>query len=82
MARLNLTLDRDTYAELEKHAKQVGKPRARVVKEILSEGLARRAAAERRRKLAADYLAGRADARAALKDLESPQSELLDDEDS
>jgi len=81
MARLSLTLDRNTYAELERHAKQLGKPCARVVKEILSEGLARRTAAERHKKLAADYRAGRADARAVLKDLESPQWELMDDEE-
>jgi hypothetical protein len=81
MVRLNLTLDSDTYAELERHAKQLGKPRARIVKEILSEGLARRTAAERRKKLAEDYLAGRADARALLSDLESSQWELLDNED-
>ena len=82
MTRLNLTLDRETYAALERHAKRLGKPRARVVKEILTEGLARRDAAARRKKLAADYLAGRADARALLKDLESSQLELMDDEAS
>ena len=48
--------------------------------EILREGLARREAAERRKRLAADYAAGRADARALLKDLESSQLDLLDDE--
>ncbi|MGH7964723.1 MAG: hypothetical protein ACRERD_23405 [Candidatus Binatia bacterium] len=74
MARLNLTLNAATYTELEKHAKRQGKPRARVVAELLSEGLARRAVRERRKKVAADYLAGRADARALLKDLESPPS--------
>ena len=82
MARLNVTLDRSMYAELEKRAKQLGKPRARIVKEILSEGLARRATAARRKKLAADYVVGRADARAVLKDLESSQWELLDDDES
>ena len=82
MTRLNLTLDRETYAALERHAKRLGKPRARVVKEILAEGLARRDAAARRKKLAVDYLAGRADVRALLKDLESSQLELMDDEAS
>ena len=80
MARLNLTLDDDTYAELEKHAKKLRTPRARLVKEILSEGLARRSAAERQRKLARDYAAGRADARALLKDWETSQLEMMDDE--
>jgi len=51
------------------------------VKEILSEGLARRTAPERHKKLAADYRAGRVDARAVLKDLESPQWELMDAEE-
>ena len=82
MTRLNLTLDRETYAALERHAKRLGKPRARAVKEILTEGLARREAAAPRKKLAADYLAGRADARALLKDLESSQLELMDEEAS
>jgi len=82
MTRLNLTLDRETSAALEQHAKRLGKPRARVVKEILVEGLARRDAVAHQKKLARDYLAGRADARALLKDLESPQLELMDDEES
>ena len=82
MTRLNLTLDRATSAALERYAKRLGKPRARLVKEILTEGLARRDATTRRKKLAGDYLAGRADARALLKDLESSQLELMDDEAS
>jgi len=80
MARLNLTLDADTFQKLDRHSGQVGRPRARVATEILREGLARREAAERRKRLAADYAAGRADARALLKDLESSQLDLLDDE--
>ena len=65
---------------LERHAKQARKPCTRVTKEILLEGLAQREAAARCKKLAADYRAGRADARALLNDLEAPQLELLDDE--
>ena len=80
MARLNLTLDADTFEKLDRHSGRVGRPRARVATEILREGLARREAAERRKRLAADYAAGRADARALLKDLESSQLDLLDDE--
>ena len=80
MARLNLTLDADTFQKLDRHSGRVGRPRARVATEILREGLARREAAERRKRLAADYAAGRADARALLKDLESSQIDLLDDE--
>ena len=82
MARLNVTLDQETYAALQRHAKRVRKPRAKVAKEILAEGLARRDAASHRKKLAADYLAGRADTRALLKDLELSQLELIDDEES
>ena len=79
MARLLITLDQDMAGSLAKHAKRVGKPRARVAKEILAEGLARQDAITRRKKLVADYLAGRAETRALLKDMESPQAELLND---
>jgi len=82
MARINMTLDHDTYIELERHAKRVGKPRARVIKDMLVEGLARHAQRERRQVLARDYAAGRTDARALLKDLEAAQLDLLDDEDA
>jgi metal-responsive CopG/Arc/MetJ family transcriptional regulator len=82
MARVNLTLDDDTYAQLDQHAKRLGKPRARAVKDLLIEGLARHATHERRQRLARDYAAGRADAHALLNDLESGQFDLLDDERS
>ena len=82
MERLNLTLDKDTYQELKRHAKQVGKPCARLAREILSEGLSQRAAQEQRKRLAQDYAAGRADTRAALKDWEGAQAELLTDDDA
>jgi metal-responsive CopG/Arc/MetJ family transcriptional regulator len=82
MARINLTLDKDTFDELDRHTRRVGKPRATVVRELLREGLARRAAAERRKRLAADYVAGRRDARAVLADLESVQLELMGDEEA
>jgi metal-responsive CopG/Arc/MetJ family transcriptional regulator len=80
MARLNLTLDKDTLRELDRHTKRSGKPRAALARELLREALARREAAERRQQLAADYAAGRGDARALLKDLEAGQLELTDDE--
>jgi hypothetical protein len=82
MARVNLTLDEDTFRDLNRHSKRLGKPRATVVRELLREGLARRAAAERRKRLAADYAAGRGDALIVLKDLELAQVELMDDEDA
>jgi len=80
MARLNLTLDKDTLRQLDRHTKRSGKPRAALARELLREGLARREALERRQQLARDYAAGRGDARTLLSDLESAQLELLDDE--
>ena len=82
MARLNLTLDDDTFRRLDRHTKRSGKPIAALARELLREGLAQREAAERRKQLAADYAAGRRDARALLKDLEAGQLELMDDEDA
>jgi hypothetical protein len=79
--RLNLTLDDDTFQQLERHRKRARAGRAALAREILREGLARRDAAERRRRLAADYAAGRKDVRASLADLESSQVELLSDEE-
>ena len=71
MTRLNLALDQETSAALDRHAKLVRKPRAHVAREILTEGLARRDVAAQHKKPAADYRAGRADARTLLKDFES-----------
>jgi uncharacterized protein HemY len=82
MARLNLTLDKETSAELERYTKHVGKRRATVARELLHEALSNRRAAERRRRLAADYAAGRPDAKALLKDLETGQLELMGDEEA
>ncbi len=48
----------------------------------MREGLAQREAAERRKQLAADYAAGRGDARALLRDREAGQLELMNDEDA
>jgi len=82
MSRLNLTLDPDTSAQLERHAKAHGTRRAAIAREILREGLARREELERRKRLASDYAAGRADARELLANFESAQLELLGDEDA
>jgi hypothetical protein len=82
MARLNLTLDEDTFSELDRHTKLLGKARATLARELLREALDSRRAAARRRQLAADYTAGRADARAMLRDLESAQLELMADEEA
>jgi metal-responsive CopG/Arc/MetJ family transcriptional regulator len=82
MARVNLTLDEETFAEIERYTKLLGKPRATLARELLREALSSRRAAERRKQLAADYAAGRADAQALLRDLESAQLELMDDEEA
>ncbi len=74
MARLNVTLDQDTFRRLDRHTKRSGKSRATLARELLREGLAQREAAERRKQLAADYAAGRGDARTSLRDLEAGQA--------
>ena len=81
MERLNLTLDNDTSARLARHAKRAGAPRATYARGILREALEAREALERRKKLAVDYVAGRADARKLLKDFESAQLEWFDEKD-
>lgn len=80
MPRLNLTLDADTARQLERAARAEGTRHASLARTLLREALARREAAARRRRLAADYVAGRADARAVLGDFERAQLDLLDDE--
>lgn len=81
MSRLNLTLDADTDARLQRHAKRVGARRATLARDLLREALARREAGERYRKLAADYAAGNRDTRALLRDFEAAQLEVIGDED-
>ena len=76
-----MTLDEDTFRRLERHARRLGKPKARAATEVLREGLARQESAERRAKLARDYAAQRADAGALVRDLEGAQLGLLGDED-
>jgi hypothetical protein len=82
VGRVNLTLDPDTENRLERHARASKTHRAALAREILREGLLRREERERRRKLARDYAAGRNDARLLLKEIESAQFDLLDDDDS
>ena len=81
MARLNLTLDDDTFTRLVRHAKREGGRGATLARRILREGLDAREARERRRKLAADYAAGRPDARELLESLEPAQLDWFDAED-
>jgi hypothetical protein len=77
MSRLNLTLDDDTVVRIARHARHSKKPRAAVARDLIREGLDERDARERRRRLAADYAAGRSEARLLLTDLEVPQLDLL-----
>ena len=81
MERLNLTLDDDTFERLDRHAKRAGAPRAAYARGILRDALEAREAFERRKKLAADYAAGRADAQKLLKDFEGAQLEWFDERD-
>ena len=76
MSRLNLTLDADTEAWLARHATREGTPRATLARSLLREALAHREALARRKKLAADYAAGRDDTRDLLADLEPGALEL------
>lgn len=63
---------------LSKHAK--GRPTARFARELIEQGLARMDQAERQRRLAQDYAAGRADARELLADFEPLALEVMGDE--
>jgi hypothetical protein len=82
MARLNLTLDEDTFESLKRHANRLSRPAAGLARELLEEAIRRRETAERRQALARDYATGRRDARALLADLEGAQLDLLDDDET
>ena len=82
MSRLNLTLDNDTEMQLADYARKLGKPRARLARELLREGLSRRKAQDRRRQLAEDYAADREDVEELLGELEGLQTDLLGEEDA
>ena len=73
MSRLNLTLDPDTDARLEMHARKDGKRVAALARELIRESLDRRERAARKRKLAADYAADRPDAALLLREMEAAQ---------
>lgn len=76
-----MTLDADTLDRLKRHASQAKLAVATFARELLREAVARREADARRRQIAMDYAAGRADACEILCDLEALQLEgLLDDE--
>ena len=77
MARLNLTLDGETLHAIERHAKEHETTVAGAARGLLRAALDRVEAARRQRKLAADYAAGRKDARRLLREMQDAQAELL-----
>ncbi len=78
MARLNLTLDSDTFSRLDRHARSEGVARSAVARELLIEALNRMERQAKLRKLARDYARGRDDVESLLVDFEIGQIELLD----
>jgi hypothetical protein len=73
MGRLSLTLDEATLSWIAAHAAREKISVAACTRRLLREAIEQREALARRRKLAADYVAGREDARDVLRDLERPQ---------
>ena len=65
--------------ELRPHRIGTGPERAALARRLVHEGLDRREALALRRKLAADYAAGRADSKDLLRDFEPGQLDLLDE---
>ena len=80
MARLNLTLDSDTWSDLSRRAVRQRMAKSALARELLSRALRRESEIERRRRLAEDYVRGRGDARKILADLELAQLDLVDDD--
>ena len=77
MARLNLTLDDDTFNRLDQYAQ--GRALSATARELLIEALNRIDQQARLERLARDYAQGREDAESLLADLEAGQLELLND---
>lgn len=77
MARLNLTLDNDTFNRLAQYAQGEGRARSAIARELLIEALNRIDRLGRLERLAHDYAQGRDDAESLLADLEAGQLELL-----
>ena len=77
MARLNLTLDSDTFNRLSQYAQGQSSARSAVARELLVEALNRIDRVRRLERLARDYAQGRDDAESLLADLEAGQLELL-----
>ncbi len=78
MARLNLTLDCDTFNRIERYAQAEGRARSSIARDLLVEALNRIDRLARLKRLARDYAQGRQDSESLLDDLEAGQLELLD----
>ena len=81
MARLNLTLDGETFGTLRREARKEKTRVATYARRLLREAISRREQQERRRRWAEAYRADRADAAALARDLEPGELELMGDED-
>jgi predicted transcriptional regulator len=77
MARLNVTLDNDTFNRLAQYAQGEGRARSAIARELLIEALSRIDRLGKLERLARDYAQGRDDAESLLADLEAGQLELL-----
>jgi hypothetical protein len=81
MARLNLTLDGETFGALQREARKEKTRVATYARQLLRAAIARREQQTRRRRWAEAYRADRADTAALLGDLEPGQLEIMGDED-
>jgi len=77
---MNLTLDQETSNWIRRHAAAGKLRQATMARQLLTEAVAHRQRVEERKKLAADYAAGRKDAASALRDLEGQQLDGWADE--
>ena len=80
MARLNLTLDEETWRRLDEHARRSGERRASLARRLLKEALGRRDLIQRRQRVAQDYAAAGPRDAELLRELEAGQLDLLDDD--
>ena len=80
MARLNLTLDAETFSQLDRDARRERVRLATHARRLLREALARRAQGERDQRWALAYRAGRADARQHARDMDAAQLDVMGDE--
>jgi len=80
MARLNLTLDEETWRRLDERARRSGERRASLARRLLQEALGRREALDRRKRVARDYAAAGSHDVELLREIEEGQLDLLEDD--